>query len=113
MVRVLLAAFVAVFFLPNTAASQECVSPAAMAMQAINSVPNASVKEVLTGNAAQTIVAAYNAVEPVSNDEAENVVVIQAPHVPVYLAIGYTGSCVVFSHTFTRVEYDALRKSGV
>lgn len=112
MVRVILAALIAAFFTSSVSA-QECLSPAAMAMQAIQSVPNASVKEVLTGQDAQTIVAAYNAIEPVSNDAAENIVVIQAPAVPVYLVIAYTGSCVVFTHTWHRAEFDDLRKSGV
>lgn len=112
MIRALLAALIVAFFsLP--ASAQECVSPAAMAMQAIQSVPNASVKEVLSGEASQNVVDAYNAIEPVSSFSAENIVVIQAPSVPVYLVIGYTGSCVVFTHTWIRAEYDALRKSGV
>lgn len=112
MIRALLAALVAVFLcLP--AAAQECINPAAMALQAINSVPNASVKEVLKDEAAQNVVDAFNAIEPVSEFNAENIVVIQAPAVPVYLVIGYTGGCVVFTHTWNRGEYDALRKSGV
>jgi len=112
MIRAISTALVAVFLcLP--AAAQECISPAAMAMQAVQSVPNASIKEMLKDDAAQNIVAAYNAIEPVSAFEAEFIVVIQAPAVPVYLVIGYTGNCVVFTHTWNRGEYDALRKSGV
>jgi hypothetical protein len=112
MIRAISTAFAAVFLcLP--AAAQECLPLAALEAEAIASVPQASVKERFGGDAAQNIVAAYNAIEPVSNDAAENVVVIQAPSVPVYLVIGYTGNCVVFAHSWNRGEYDALRKSGV
>lgn len=112
MIRVLPAALIAAFF-TSTAVAQECVSPSALAMQAVQSVPNASVKEMLKDDEARNIVDAYNAIEPRSEFVAEFIVVIQAPAVPVYLVIGYTGSCVVFSHTWNRAEYDALRKSGV
>lgn len=112
MIRVILAALIAAFF-TFSAVAQECLSPAAMAMQAIQAVPNASVKEVLTGDAAKAIVDEFNELDPKTQFTAENIVVIQAPAVPVYLVIAYTGSCVVFTHTWRRAEFDALRKSGV
>jgi len=104
---------VAIVASTSVAFGQECVSPAALAMNAINSVPNASIKELLKDEAAQVVVAAYNAIEPKSEDVAEFVAVIQAPGVPVYLIIGYSGSCVVFTHTWEREAFDALRRSGV
>ena len=112
MIRVLAAALIAAFFM-SSAVAQECVSPSALAMQAVSSVPNASVKEVLKDDDARNVVDAYNAIEPRSEFVAEFIVVIQAPTVPVYLVIGYTRNCVVFTHTWNRGEYDTLRKSGV
>jgi hypothetical protein len=112
MIRAISTAIVAVFLcLP--AAAQECLSPSAMAMQAVQSVPNASIKEMLKGDEARAVVDAFNAIDPVSDFKADFIVVIQAPAVPVYLVIAYTGHCVVFTHTWNRGEYDALRKSGV
>jgi len=113
MIRAFSAALVAAFLCLQPASARECLSPAAMAMQAIQSVPNASVKEMLKDDEAKAVVEAFNAIEPVSAFVAEFIVVIQAPTVPVYLVIAYTGNCVVFSHTWNRAEYDALRKSGV
>jgi hypothetical protein len=108
-------AYIAVAIIATTgvAFGQECINPAAMAIQAVNSVPNASIKEVLKDDQAQSVVEAFNAIEPVSDFKAENIVVIQAPAVPVYLVIAYTEGCVIFTHTWERQAYDQLRKSGV
>ena len=112
MVRVLLAALIAAFFM-SSAVAQECQSPAAVAVSAMSRVPEATVKEVLHGDAADAIIAAYNEMEPQSTFIAESVAVIQAPRFPVYLLIAYLGSCVVFADEMPREMYDAIRKSGV
>jgi hypothetical protein len=114
MLRHLAYILVAIIATTGVAFGQECVNPAAMAMQAVSSVPNASIKEMLKDDEARVILDAYNAIEPVSDFKADFIATIQAPSVPVYLVIAYTASnCVVWTHTWERQAYDQLRKSGV
>jgi hypothetical protein len=99
--RALTAAFAAFFmFTPmKHAVAQDCVPPQLLAAQAIQSVPDARIRNILTGAEAQAIIAAYNAVPPVSHFTAETVLVLSTETRPLVYIIAYTGNCTAFADT--------------
>lgn len=99
--RVLTAAFAAFFmFTPQKyAVAQSCTPPQLLAAQAIQAVPDARIRNILTGDEAQAIIAAYNAHPPASHFTAETVLVLSTETRPYIYIIAYTGNCTAFADT--------------
>jgi hypothetical protein len=112
MIRAISTALVAVFLcLP--AAAQECAHPAVVLGQTQARVPTARILEILHGDAAQVVIAAFNEIPPRSEFKASHVAVVWEPRFPTVFLIAYTGDCLSFADEMPRDMYDALRKSGV
>lgn len=97
--RVLTAAFAAFFmFTPQKyAVAQSCTPPQLLAAQAIQAMPDSTIRAILHGDEARQIVAQYNAVPPVSHLEADSVAILESPSRPFVYIIGFTGNCTVFA----------------
>ena len=87
------------FFAAMKSAVAQCTPPQLLAAQAIQSVPDARIRNILTGDEAQAIIAAYNAVPPVSHFTAETVLVLSTETRPLVYIIAYTGNCTAFADT--------------
>lgn len=96
MVRVLLAALIAAFFM-SPAAAQTCEGPQSVMQRVLDRVPGATILDPITDTELASLLRAYNEIEPVSDYKADTLTVMGAPGFSSVLLIASDKGCVVFT----------------
>mgnify|MGYP001001553793 CR=1 FL=1 len=94
--------------------AQECERVQTVVSNTATQIPSLSVR-AFSGSEAQTIVALWNAAEPVSDDKADVVVLMFSPAIPAYVGVilAEANGCVVAKGSLPMDQIQGLRLSAV
>ena len=94
-----------VFSLKTTLADTEiCTTSAEALADTFQASPSATIEEDWSGRVAERVVAAYNAIPPISTFEGDRVILITKPYANNFLALIFYDDCLVVGGPTTMID---------